>query len=234
MTLMSGRTQSGTVPAGAAGAGWTHACGNIPDACSLLTSDCLGGSVGLEDSPREFPRRILRFFCAALVGLTRNRGPHRNPFPPACRQARWVGHGKALGPPPPAAAHFSRSTASCRPDPRSRFRSRCDPRKFAGTTGTGAMAPLAVRKAVRSDFKQRHPGMCNAANHSRFCPCGFGGDTGGGGRRGRSDSGSVATIEPVSPQWAVGRVESYITPTTCPVCREPVWFYRSPYPDFTN
>jgi hypothetical protein len=71
--------------------------------------------------------------------------------------------------------------------------------------------------------------MCNAANHSRFCPCGFGGDTGGGGRRGRGDSGFVATIEPVSPQWAAGRVESYVTPTSCPECGAAVWFYRSPY-----
>jgi hypothetical protein len=71
--------------------------------------------------------------------------------------------------------------------------------------------------------------MCNAANHSRFCPCGFGGETGAGGRRGGGYSSSVATIEPVSPRWAEGRVESYVTPTSCPVCRERVWFYQSPY-----
>jgi hypothetical protein len=68
--------------------------------------------------------------------------------------------------------------------------------------------------------------MCNAANHSRYCTCGFGGDTGGGGR---SYSCEVETMERPSPRWAAGTVESYTRHTNCPVCGEPVWFYRSPY-----
>jgi hypothetical protein len=74
--------------------------------------------------------------------------------------------------------------------------------------------------------------MCNAANHSRYCPSGFGGNTGGGGgRRGRGYSSFVVTIEPASARWVDdtrGTVESYIYPTSCPECGAAVWFYRSP------
>jgi hypothetical protein len=36
-------------------------------------------------------------------------------------------------------------------------------------------------------------------------------------------------MERPSPRWAAGTVESYTRHTNCPVCGEPVWFYRSPY-----
>jgi hypothetical protein len=73
--------------------------------------------------------------------------------------------------------------------------------------------------------------MCNARNHSFGCDCGFGGDTGGGGGRGRWSS--VAILELVSAGWTKdsrGAVESYVNPNAhCPVCGATVYFYRSPY-----
>lgn len=73
--------------------------------------------------------------------------------------------------------------------------------------------------------------MCNAYNHSFDCPCGFGGDTGGG--RGHRRVSFVATLEPISAGWAKdsrGTVDSYVNPNAhCPVCGAPVYFYRSPY-----
>lgn len=74
--------------------------------------------------------------------------------------------------------------------------------------------------------------MCNAQNHSFDCPCGFGGDTGGGGRA-RTRTGFVSSLERYSAGWAEdsgGTVESYVNPNAhCPVCQAPVFFYRSPY-----
>lgn len=75
--------------------------------------------------------------------------------------------------------------------------------------------------------------MCNAANHSFSCDCGFGGDTGGGGRRWGSVANFTANYVPQSGGWVRdngGTVESYVNPNArCPVCRSPVYFYRSPY-----
>jgi hypothetical protein len=75
--------------------------------------------------------------------------------------------------------------------------------------------------------------MCNAANHSFGCDCGFGGDTGGGGRHWGSVSNFVENYAPPSFGWARdhgGTVESYVNPNAhCPVCFAPVYFYRSPY-----
>lgn len=76
--------------------------------------------------------------------------------------------------------------------------------------------------------------MCNAANHSPSCDCGFGGDTGGGGGW---HWGSVQNFtqhySAPSFGWAKdhgGTVESYVNPNAhCPVCGCPVFFYRSPY-----
>jgi hypothetical protein len=72
--------------------------------------------------------------------------------------------------------------------------------------------------------------MCNAYNHAFDCPCGFGGDTGGGG--GRAQFYRIYT-EPLSSGWAKdssGTIESYVNPNAhCPVCGEAVYFYRSPY-----
>lgn len=74
--------------------------------------------------------------------------------------------------------------------------------------------------------------MCNAANHSFGCDCGFGGDTGGGQHWG-SVSNFVENYAPPSFGWARdhgGTVESYVNPNAhCPVCFAPVYFYRSPY-----
>jgi hypothetical protein len=75
--------------------------------------------------------------------------------------------------------------------------------------------------------------MCNAAYHPAGCNCGFGGDTGGGGWHWGSVSDFVASYSPPSFGWARdhgGTVESYVNPNAhCPVCYEPVYFYRSPY-----
>lgn len=61
--------------------------------------------------------------------------------------------------------------------------------------------------------------MCNGWNHPANCSCGFGGDTGGGGRGG---SGSF--------RFDGWRYESYVNPNAyCPVCGVPVFFYQSPY-----
>ena len=77
------------------------------------------------------------------------------------------------------------------------------------------------------------PSMCNAANHPSGCDCGFGGDTGGGGRHWGSVSNFVENYAPPSFGWARdhgGTVESYVNPNAhCPVCGRSVFFYRSPY-----
>jgi hypothetical protein len=79
--------------------------------------------------------------------------------------------------------------------------------------------------------------MCNSYNHSWDCTCGFGGDTGGGGRGGwrsrSSFAASYAIRGTASGGWVKdrdGTVASYINPNAhCPVCGESVFFYRSPY-----
>src|ERR1700716_1345861 len=79
--------------------------------------------------------------------------------------------------------------------------------------------------------------MCNAHNHSWDCPCGFGGDTGGGGRRGggyRSPFVAEYVLYGASSGgWARdrdGTGASYVNPNAhCPKCGAPVYFYRSPY-----
>ncbi len=75
--------------------------------------------------------------------------------------------------------------------------------------------------------------MCNAYNHALDCPCGFGGDTGGGGWRGGRIRSIVEMLEPISGGWAKdngGTVESYVNANAhCPVCDDSVFYYRSPY-----
>jgi hypothetical protein len=75
--------------------------------------------------------------------------------------------------------------------------------------------------------------MCNAANHSLSCDCGFGGDTGGGGWHWGSVQNFRQHYTASSFGWAKdhgGTVESYVNPNAhCPVCGCPVFFYRSPY-----
>lgn len=59
--------------------------------------------------------------------------------------------------------------------------------------------------------------MCNAWNHSIFCGCGFGGDTGGGGGY------SV-------PTWSLFTSHQPVTHlTTCWECGAEVYFYRDEY-----
>lgn len=74
---------------------------------------------------------------------------------------------------------------------------------------------------------------CATPNHSFSCDCGFGGDTGGGGRCWGSVANFTANYVPQSFGWARdngGTVESYVNPNArCPVCRCPAYFYRSPY-----
>lgn len=74
--------------------------------------------------------------------------------------------------------------------------------------------------------------MCNAAGHDWGCDCGFGGDTGGGGAW-RLRYNAVVGGERYSGGWhsdTDGTVESYVNPNAnCPVCGQPVFFYRSPY-----
>lgn len=73
--------------------------------------------------------------------------------------------------------------------------------------------------------------MCNAYKHSWDCPCGFGGDTGGG--RGRSYARTFSAEEIITPNLGTERrttVSSYVNPNAhCPECGAPVFFYRSPY-----
>jgi hypothetical protein len=75
--------------------------------------------------------------------------------------------------------------------------------------------------------------MCNAANHPSGCDCGFGGDTGGGGRHWDSVSDFAENYAPPSFGWARddgGTAQSYVNPNArCPVCGCLVYFYRSPY-----
>jgi hypothetical protein len=78
--------------------------------------------------------------------------------------------------------------------------------------------------------------MCNAYNHSFDCPCGFGGDAGGGGPRAAAHARWYAEEvlkRPISAGWSrdsLGTVESYVNPHAhCPVCGKAVYFYRSPY-----
>lgn len=70
--------------------------------------------------------------------------------------------------------------------------------------------------------------VCNAYNHAPDCPCGFGGDTGGGGW-----GNSWAKGYGPSLGWlgdGRGTVSSYVDPNAyCPVCGASVFFYRSPY-----
>lgn len=66
--------------------------------------------------------------------------------------------------------------------------------------------------------------MCNSWNHSFECRCGFGGE----GHLGRN-YGSTKTFESNFLNHRIS-YESYVNPNAkCPVCREPVFFYQSPY-----
>jgi hypothetical protein len=70
---------------------------------------------------------------------------------------------------------------------------------------------------------------CNAWNHPADCDCGWGGDTGGG----YGGDGGVRSLKVVDGHaWRIDRRPSagaFVNPNAvCPVCGEPVFFYRSP------
>ena len=66
--------------------------------------------------------------------------------------------------------------------------------------------------------------MCNSWNHSYNCKCGFGGE----GHLGKS-YGSTRFFENNFLNHRVS-YESFVNPNAkCPVCKEPVFFYQSPY-----
>ena len=76
---------------------------------------------------------------------------------------------------------------------------------------------------------------CNAWNHPSDCMCGWGGDTGGGGRRGTFGAASQVRRIPFPNgfEWNVRRapsLDTYVNPNArCPVCDAEVFFYRSPH-----
>lgn len=66
--------------------------------------------------------------------------------------------------------------------------------------------------------------MCNSWNHSYDCRCGFGGE----GHLGKS-SASAGIFESNFLNHRIS-YESFVNPNAkCPVCKEPVFFYQSPY-----
>jgi hypothetical protein len=65
--------------------------------------------------------------------------------------------------------------------------------------------------------------MCNSFNHHPSCTCGFGGDGHAGSSYGNSHGYGLRSLS------AGVTFESFIYPTSCPVCGAPVYFYRSPY-----
>ncbi len=72
---------------------------------------------------------------------------------------------------------------------------------------------------------------CNAWNHAADCDCGWGGDTGGGGRFGAFPVTSYRKTAD-GLDWSFSRSPTYETYTTpnarCPICGEEVFFCRSP------
>jgi len=79
--------------------------------------------------------------------------------------------------------------------------------------------------------------VCNAWNHDPGCTCGFGGEghLGGGGWRGGSYSGSVAstaTRQTAWSHWSIGHArtdlgEPFTHPTKCPVCGAAIFFHTN-------
>ena len=72
---------------------------------------------------------------------------------------------------------------------------------------------------------------CNAWNHSPDCDCGWGGDTGGGGRGIAFLTRSIRV--PDGRDWARPNsptYETFINPNArCPICGADVFFYASPF-----
>lgn len=64
--------------------------------------------------------------------------------------------------------------------------------------------------------------MCNSFNHDPSCTCGLGGDGHSSYSYGSSGHFGFRPLTNVN-------FESFIYPTSCPVCGKPVYFYRSPY-----
>lgn len=74
---------------------------------------------------------------------------------------------------------------------------------------------------------------CNAWNHPPSCNCGWGGDTGGGGKPPSRPASLSFTPSTAFGGWGgyeSGRFESYAIPNArCPVCHDLVIFYQSEY-----
>lgn len=69
--------------------------------------------------------------------------------------------------------------------------------------------------------------MCNAWNHSLDCTCGWGGE-GHAGRRSVGSAIYVPMARPVFKTYSEFLVGCTIPNAKCPVCGDPVFFYRSP------
>jgi hypothetical protein len=74
---------------------------------------------------------------------------------------------------------------------------------------------------------------CNACNHPLNCNCGWGGDTGGGYRRGGSIPAPVKRRIVEGRDWSEKSAAVYdsftIPNAACPVCDASVFFYQSPH-----
>lgn len=69
--------------------------------------------------------------------------------------------------------------------------------------------------------------MCNAWNHSLDCTCGWGGD-GHAGRKSAGHAPFLYSAQPIFKTYSEFFVSCTIPNAKCPVCGEPVFFYRSP------
>lgn len=69
--------------------------------------------------------------------------------------------------------------------------------------------------------------MCNAWNHSLDCSCGWGGD-GHAGRKSMDHTLFLYSAKPIYKTYSEFFVSCTIPNAKCPVCGEPVFFYRSP------
>lgn len=69
--------------------------------------------------------------------------------------------------------------------------------------------------------------MCNAWNHSVDCTCGWGGE-GHAGRRSVGSTPYIPFARPIFKTYSEYLVGCTIPNAKCPVCGDPVFFYRSP------
>ena len=69
--------------------------------------------------------------------------------------------------------------------------------------------------------------MCNAWNHSLDCTCGWGGE-GHAGRRSVGNTSYFHLARPIFKTYSEFLIGCTIPNAKCPVCGDPVFFYRSP------